>query len=241
MSISSPAGPFRPSRYNSGMTAVFVVRHPETTWNAAQRYQGRLESPLSERGRLQARMVLRVFTGQKLDVVYSSPLKRALDLGSELARVTKASLRTDQRLTEIGQCPWEGLHLAEIRERYPEMYEAWYLRPDEVQFPGGEGLQAVHERAVSAMNDIQQRHPEGTVGVVTHSVVIQVLVAAALSLDLRHLHKIRVSNAGITTFCGTELGGGLLELNSGYALSQSPVATAAAQNCAAWKQRRVTQ
>jgi broad specificity phosphatase PhoE len=223
------------------MTAVFVVRHPETTWNVAQRYQGRLESPLSEQGHIQARMVSRVFEGQKLDVVYSSPLKRALDLGAELARVTDAPLRTDQRLTEIGQCPWEGLHLAAIRERYPELYEAWYQRPDEVEFPDGEGLHAVHRRAISAMKDIQQRHPEGSVGVVTHSVVIQVLVAAALSLDLRHLHKVRVSNAGITTFCGTELAGGLLELNSGYALSQSPVATAAAQKCATWKQRRVTQ
>jgi broad specificity phosphatase PhoE len=186
-------------------------------------------------------MVSQAFEGHKLDVVYSSPLKRALDLAAELTRVTSAPLRTDQRLTEIGHCPWEGLHLAEIRQRYPELYEAWYLRPDEVQFPDGERLQDVRRRAVSAMNDIQERHPEGYVGVVTHSVVIQVLVAEALSLDLRHLHKIRVSNAGITTFCGTDLPGGMLELNGGYALSRSPVATAADQGCATWKQRRVTQ
>ena len=223
------------------MTAVFVLRHPETTWNVAHRYQGRLESPLSTEGQVQARLVPRLFAGHMLDAVYSSPLQRALVIAQDIAKRTSAELRTDQRLTEIGQSSWEGLTLSEIQVRYPELYEEWYMRPDRVRFPRGETVQEVQSRARSVMHDVYARHPSGNVVVVTHSVVIQVLVAEALSLDLRHIHQIRVSNGGISIFCGVEVSGSLLELNNTRALYRSPLASALAQNCSTWKRRKVTQ
>jgi broad specificity phosphatase PhoE len=223
------------------MTAVYVLRHPVTTWNETERYQGRLQAPLSAQGRQQTQLVSEAFAGQTLEGVYSSPLDRALDLARSIADVTGAPLYVDERLTEIAQCPWEGLHVSEIRLRYPEMYEEWYQRPDRVRFPGGENLLEVRDRALSVLQDLFARHPEGQVVMVTHSVVIQVMVATALSLDLRWIHKVRVSNAGITTLCGGELPAGLLSLNSTEALHGSAVASATAQGCATWRPRRVTQ
>jgi broad specificity phosphatase PhoE len=220
---------------------VYVLRHPETTWNLAQRYQGRLESPLSAEGSLQARLVARAFSGAGLDVVYSSPLQRALCLAREIAEAADAPLHIDQRLTEIGQGAWEGLHLAEIQRRYPELYEAWYIRPDTVQMPGGETLHDVKGRALSVLATLFKRHSSGHVAVVTHSVIIQVLVACSLSLELRHIHRIRVHNCSITTLCGTELPGSLLALNVTDPLYHGPVANATAQDCVSWKGRRVTQ
>ena len=220
------------------MTAVYVLRHPETTWNLGQRYQGRLESPLSESGKRQAQMTASYFEADSLDAIISSPLRRARTLADELAGRTGASVLIDHRLTELGQTTWEGLYLAEIRSRYPEMYDRWYLEPQTVRFPEGENLAEVQQRVVSALNDIFVSFPWGNVAVVTHSVVIQVMVATALSLELRHIHRLRVTNAGVTTLCGSELPGSVLSLN---ALDpRSPVSSAAAQGCATWKPRRVT-
>src|SRR5947209_14524370 len=84
--------------YNSSMTAVYVLRHPETTWNVAERYQGRLDAPLSARGASQARAAADAFRGETLDAVFSSPLGRARHLAERLAKVTGAELRVDQRL-----------------------------------------------------------------------------------------------------------------------------------------------
>lgn len=222
------------------MTAVYVLRHPQTTWNLAQRYQGRLESPLSAEGRRQTRLVAQAFTRRDLDVVVCSPLKRAHYLAAELARVTGAPLQVDHRLTEIGQSVWEGLHLDEIKQKFPELYEEWYQTPDTVTFPRGENLQSVQTRSVAVLSDLYRRYPTGNVGVVTHSVVIQVLVAASLSIGLRHIHRVRVSNASITTLCGQGAPGAMLSLNSTAPLYGGPVASAAAQDCAQSQPRRVT-
>src|SRR5947209_6282320 len=167
--LSKPWPPARKMKdlYNSGMTAVYVLRHPETTWNVTQRYQGRLDSPVTDEGREQAKVVAKSFAGSPLDAVYSSPLRRSLCLADELVRVSGAPLRTDNRLTEIGQGIWEGLYLFEIKARYPDLFERWYLRPDTVVFPGGESLRDVSRRGLSALADIFYRHPDDNVAVVT--------------------------------------------------------------------------
>src|SRR5438270_8091642 len=122
------------------MTAVYVLRHPQTTWNATERYQGRLESPLSSQGKAQSRLVARAFAGEGLDIVYSSPLQRAMYLARELAQAVDAPLETDQRLTEMAQGVWEGLTRTQIEDRFKDIYAAWRDRPDSVQFPHGENL-----------------------------------------------------------------------------------------------------
>jgi broad specificity phosphatase PhoE len=220
------------------MTAVFVLRHPETTWNATQRYQGRLESPISLAGHAQAERAATAFGRGSLDAVVTSPLRRARFLADAVSTRTGAPLEVDHRFTELGQTTWEGLHLGEIRVRYPELYDRWYLEPDTVRFPHGENLADVRVRTQSALADIFTRYPDGNVAVITHSVVIQVLVATALALDLRNIHRVRVTNGGITTLCGREVPGSVLTLNA--LDTQAPVNTAAAEGCASWRPRRVT-
>jgi broad specificity phosphatase PhoE len=222
------------------MTAVFVVRHPQTTWNQAQRYQGRLDTPLSEEGREQASLLARSFQGEHLDTVYTSPLSRARDLAGVVARAAGAPLRVDARLTEIAMGPWEGLQLDDIRRRYPDLYREWYTRPDLVHFPGGEGVHDVCARSLGVMRDVFARHPSGMVAVVTHSVVVQSIVATALHMHLRFLHSIRISNAGVTTMCGDAAPGVLLTLNSLEPLFGSPVRSALAETCPDAKPRRLT-
>jgi broad specificity phosphatase PhoE len=221
------------------MTAVYALRHPETTWNLEQRYQGRLESPLSAYGRRQATAAASLFEPGSLDAVVSSPLCRAHLLATEVADHAAASLLVDHRLTELGQTLWEGIDLSEIKIRYPELHDDWYERPDTVRFPEGESLADVQRRSLSALSDIFTRFPNGHVAVVTHSVVIQVLVAASLALELRHIHRLRIANAGVTTFCGSEIPGMVLNLNAFDPLHSTPTASAAAQGCAAWRPWRV--
>lgn len=222
------------------MTAVFAVRHTQTTWNLAERYQGRLEAPLSREGQSQAKLVARTFSGQSVTAVYSSPLQRALELAREIARLADAPLLIDQRLTEIAMGPWEGLYRHEIEARYPELYNQWYLRPDTVRFPGGEDLTEIRARVQAALADMFVRYASGQVVAVTHSVVIQVMAACALGLELRGIHHIRISNGSVSTLCGARAPGSLLSLNVTEAIYRSPLAAAAAQDCVSWKPRRMT-
>lgn len=196
------------------MTVVYVLRHPETIWNATKRYQGRLESPISPLGQLQARVAADTFEDVPVDAIYSSPLRRALYLAEQLQTVTESQILVDQRLTEMGQSAWEGLYLSEIRALYPSLYQRWYSRPDQVRFPDGESVDDVASRALSAFSVIFERHPDGSVAITTHSVVLQALTALALGLDFRYLHRLKIDNAKVSTFLGNRAPGTVLSLNA---------------------------
>jgi broad specificity phosphatase PhoE len=226
--------------YNSHMTAIFVLRHPQTTWNRAERYQGRLDAPLSAEGRRQSSLAARAFQGASLDCVVTSPLSRALNLGEAIAATTGASLRTDSRLVEMGQGSWEGLHVSEIRARFPATFAKWHTRPDQVRFPGGEALIDVEQRTIGAFNDIYRAFPRGSVAVVSHSVIVQIIALRSLHMDLRYLHSMKISNASVTTLCGPDAPGALLSLNVTQSLYGSPVKSAQAEACADAPARRHT-
>lgn len=59
------------------MTTLIGVRHGETEWNVAGRYQGQADPPLNAKGRAQAERVAAQLTGTHIDAIYSSDLQRA--------------------------------------------------------------------------------------------------------------------------------------------------------------------
>ena len=122
--------------------------------------------------------------------------------------------------------------MSEIRTRFPDLMAQWHTRPDLVRFPGGEALVEVACRTAGAFEDIFNEFPAGTVAVVSHSVVVQVIASRSLHIDLRFLHSIKISNASVTTICGSDSPGSLLSLNVTQALHGSPVDSARAEACA---------
>ena len=96
---------------------IILARHGETPWNAAGRYQGQIDIPLSETGEAQARLL-----GERLRQV---PISRAAS--SQLSRAKATAefalggsrhhlLHIDERLQEIAHGEWEGL-LAQAAQR----------------------------------------------------------------------------------------------------------------------------
>ncbi len=61
------------------MGCFFLLRHGETEWNAQNRFCGRSDVPLSDAGREQARRLGDRLKSVPLDVLYTSPLRRAFE------------------------------------------------------------------------------------------------------------------------------------------------------------------
>lgn len=104
-----------PSLLRPGLT-LFIVRHGETDWNAAARYQGQRDIPLNDHGRAQAHRngeALARHLGPAaatLDFV-SSPLGRTRETMEILRRamgLDPAAYRLDARLRELNYGHWEG-------------------------------------------------------------------------------------------------------------------------------------
>jgi probable phosphoglycerate mutase len=165
---------------------IYLFRHGETVWNAEKRAQGHLDSPLTETGRGQAR-VMGATLGQELAragyapaavVVRASPLGRVretLAIAAEAAGLVHDETCHDRRLREMSWGDWDGLNGPEIEARFPgEMAARWR---DHWNYcpPNGESYVMVTERARSALDDIVVLAASKPVAVFAHGGIGRVL------------------------------------------------------------------
>ena len=139
------------------MPVLYYIRHGETDFNAEQRLQGRQDTLLNARGRLQAKdsgellhdLFERDRRGAEDFVYLSSPLRRARET-MEILRATLGldprAYDTDDQLMEISYGAWEGMTLPEIEARMPGMLaererDKWDFAP-----PGGESYRELTAR-----------------------------------------------------------------------------------------------
>ncbi len=121
---------------------LYIVRHAETTWNLAGRYQGRRESALSARGMQQGQKLADAFAAIEPPVarIVTSPMHRTRATATFVAERLNVPLATDDALIEIAHGTWEGRMRDEIAANDPERYRTWRENPGEVAFEDGESL-----------------------------------------------------------------------------------------------------
>ena len=176
-------------------TRIYLLRHGETTWNVERRYQGTLDSPLSETGRQQTSRTSDALRSAPLRAVYSSPLRRALETAAVIASPHGLPVRTHDGLSEIRVGEWEGLTVAEIETRYGESVRQWYDTPHLARIPGGETIEEMRERAAAAVDEIRRRHEGETVAAVAHGGVNKTILLTVLGAPLSSYWRIRQHNA----------------------------------------------
>jgi broad specificity phosphatase PhoE len=162
---------------------LILIRHGETDWNVEGRYQGQADPPLNQQGLAQARQLTQELRSASLDVLYSSPLRRALKTARTLAKALDIPLHTDPRLMEIHQGEWQTLLHTEIAARYPEIFHRWQTEPWTVTIPGGENIAQVQERVYAAVDEILARHEGQCIGMVAHRLPIALLKIRYQGLD----------------------------------------------------------
>jgi broad specificity phosphatase PhoE len=160
-------------------TTLVLVRHGETDWNREHRYQGHADTPLNEAGRRQALELAELLGGERLSVVYTSPLRRASETAEMVAARLGLHAHELEALREIDVGDWQGLTVDEVRTRYPEQLDvAWRSG-----WPNGETHDELAARVLPALLDLERRHPGERVLGVTHAGPIRAALAAALGLS----------------------------------------------------------
>ncbi|MGB5925435.1 MAG: histidine phosphatase family protein [Dehalococcoidia bacterium] len=181
------------------MAKLMVARHGETEWNVEKIFRGRADVNLDEVGIRQAELLGRYLGNWKLEVIYSSPVKRALDTANIIARYQKIGVHVAEGLIDFDYGEWQSLPEQEVKRLYPVILDEWHNNPHRVEMPGGESLEDVRKRAVEVVNGILSRHQRNVL-LVSHRVVIKVLICYLLGLDNSHFWNINQDVGGITTF-----------------------------------------
>ncbi|MFI9027728.1 histidine phosphatase family protein [Streptomyces sp. NPDC053560] len=203
------------------MTDFLLVRHGETVWHAENRYAGRTDVALTERGHAQAAELAAWAAGARIDAVVSSPLSRARLTADPAARALGLPLRTDERLVEVDFGRGDGLTRTEMREVFPERLEAFLADPVAHHLPGGEDPAAAAARAAGCLAGLAEELPDGRVLVVAHSTLVRLLLCRELGIPLGTYRRVfpALENGALTELRLRRGQASLLRLNAPCAVS----------------------
>jgi probable phosphoglycerate mutase len=158
---------------------LYALRHGETDWNVAQRWQGHTDVPLNDNGRAQAKRVAVALRARALGAIVASDLSRAAETASIVAAEVGVTVSyLDPALRERGFGCFEGLTRGECEREHPEVWRAWLA--DRRAPPGGESHEALTERALAAVeraaNHLTERGAAGLL--VTHGGTLRAIAAS---------------------------------------------------------------
>jgi len=182
------------------MLNVYFLRHGQTAYNADNnRYCGRTDIPLTEKGMVQAQSVYRQLKHISFDAVYASPLQRAFNT-AHIASGGKNIIK-DDRLIEADFGEWEGKTKEEFIAENEILWSNWMNDPAVAKAGGtGEtGLQIV-ERVDAFFEAAFEKHRSANIMVVAHNGVNRLYLAYKLGMPLKHYRKLVQDNSTVTIF-----------------------------------------
>jgi broad specificity phosphatase PhoE len=154
------------------------------------------DQPISTFGRKQASKIHKYFHKLSIKSIYVSEYIRTEQTARTLAKKLKIVPIVDYRLNEIDIGIIDRLSNDEIRDEYPEIWDASQKWNRDFRWPEGEtGLEA-QERIVSFINE--QINQEGNILIVAHDGIIRLLICYVLGLPVYCRSNFQVDTASVT-------------------------------------------
>ena len=155
------------------MTILYLVRHAEAEGNWRRTFQGHVDSEISQKGYRQLDYLSERFRDIPLDVIYSSPLKRAYETACAINRYHNLPITTDKGLMEINGGDFEGVPFAELPQRFPVENTQWEQTPWDFVAPHGESMREVYARMRDTITRILRENQGKSVAVASHGCAIR--------------------------------------------------------------------
>ena len=149
---------------------IYMIRHGQTERNRHQVLQGRTDAPLNTTGVAQAAAVAEKFASARIqfDIVYSSPLRRAIQT-AEIIAPGKA-VHVDPRLTEMDYGPYEGMDLNHPDPEVVEFFRDFVHNPAP---KGMEQLKDVVARTGEFLEEVRPKAESGNLLISTHAIAMK--------------------------------------------------------------------
>ncbi len=196
------------------MTEIYIVRHGETDANVKHAIAGIEEMPLNAVGKKQAELLCGKIKNINFDVVYSSPLSRAMDTIAPYLKIHKnIPVHMSYAFIERNFGIWEGLTVAEVKEKYPKQYLLWMNDYVGYKIDGGESTVEVSERVGKALDKILELHKDKKILIVTHRGTARSVIAYLLGLDAYKTQLFDIDNASLSIIQHENSKGTLIKLN----------------------------
>lgn len=181
------------------MTRIILVRHCEAQGNTLGVFQGHTDSDISGNGAAQLALLGLRCRNMAIDVLYSSPLKRAYQTAEAINQYHNLPIQIEPRLIEINGGEWEGKPWSERDVLCPEQSQVWNTRPYEFSPEGGETMRQVYSRIWDGITDIVRNNEDKTVCIASHGCAIRNFLCHALNKPIEQLNDVDwCDNTGIS-------------------------------------------
>ncbi|MCH4009091.1 histidine phosphatase family protein [Companilactobacillus sp.] len=187
------------------MAELYVVRHGETDTNKEMRINGRSTNmPLNEKGIQQAENLAKEIDMSSFDVVYTSPMTRALQTAEILNKGVHDELIQDDRLYEADYGSWDGVSEDELEKKYPQTFdENGFLLPSYINYAeNAEDYEHVYQRVESFLQDVTKLGDKKVMAV-CHGFISRAIFKQVTGIsDISKV--VQSANAGISKYQLTE-------------------------------------
>lgn len=164
---------------STNMTRIYLVRHGQTELNVSGVLRGHLDPNLDALGILQAKMLGEVIGQEEVQLLVSSPLKRAVETATEIAIRAAIEVEIEPRLIDRDYGPWAGKSKETVITKFGSLEAAPEIEPES----------KVLARSVDAVMDVARRVPNGSAVIVSHDAVKRLLLSA-LDTKLKDISSI---------------------------------------------------
>lgn len=177
---------------------VRLVRHGQTDWNVGGRWQGSLPIALNAEGFSQARLLADYLREQPIGAIFTSDLPRAVETATVLGNTFGLEPKIDGRWREFNMGIFQGNTREEIKERFPNEWQAFNEIYWDYTMPYGESRRAFQTRVYSAWEEMIHTADVSEVVAVSHGGSIKMLLLK-LFPDVVELHNPLLDNTSVTT------------------------------------------
>ncbi|HXW69034.1 MAG TPA: histidine phosphatase family protein [Dissulfurispiraceae bacterium] len=221
-------------------TTLYLIRHGDTIGSEVKRYKGSIDVPMSEAGIAQIKAASAFITDKlrlsgitkyksylndihvsipqmpddkeaRLSAVYCSDLSRARRSAEIIAEPYGLEPVVIPELRERNFGVWEGMTFNEIKDRYPDEFEAWASNPLKYRPVDGESTKEVRNRALRALDGILSKHaaerserkasdnpdPADSIAIVAHGGVNRIILCHLMGIPLENVFRIEQDPAAV--------------------------------------------
>lgn len=185
------------------VTRLYLIRHGQSAGNAEGRFGGHSATPLSELGVEQARLTAEALAREKIDVICSSDLHRAVQTAEPLGKALGLQIHTSAAFRERHVGVLEGLTFDESRESHPKDYYALVNRNIHHVITKGESYRHLLRRATAELREILRKNQGSRIAIYSHTGTICFLtlyLVGAINRNTRTTPWLVTSNCGINRF-----------------------------------------
>jgi probable phosphoglycerate mutase len=177
-----------------------VVRHGESVLNAQGRYGGSVDTPLTCRGKEQARQLAASLVGMRFDAAVSSTLTRARQTADIVCGALGMPYTCMPDFAERCLGVYEGLTRTECKARHPDMWARLASRDADGAPDGGETIRAFDARVAGGLALLKQRYPGQSVLLIAHGFVATTINRQLVGLSFDDMFRFKLNNCDLARY-----------------------------------------